>query len=166
MKKEEIFKNNRIIKILTQKIKMNKNRIIKFRGWDNRKNSSSFGMTYDIQYNVLWRDFLNYPKYYTLMQFTGLKDKNGREIYEGDITKIPSPNKTSLTFNIHVIKYGIARRDMASGWTVDIPCFYFDLIGGDFKAFPIVKNNDGEHDLKTLEVIGNIFEHPELCKEL
>ena len=53
---------------------------------------------------------------------------------------------------------------IASGWLVDIPSFYFDLIGGNFKAFPIVKNYKGVHDLTMLEIIGNRFENPELME--
>ena len=134
-------------------------REIKFRAWriDDKKMYLPF--------NLL--DELNdteghFPQDTVLMQYTGLHDKNGIEIYEGDILRIKAENGK---WNILVVKYGIARREMKSGWTVDIPSFYFDLVGADFKAFPIVKNYKGKHDLTMLEVIGDIYSNPELLKE-
>ena len=53
---------------------------------------------------------------------------------------------------------------VASHWEVDIPCFYFDVIGAAFKAFPIVENYAGLHDLVMLQIVGNIYTNPELAK--
>ena len=55
---------------------------------------------------------------------------------------------------------------MDNGFTVDIPSFYFDSMNSNFKAFPIVKNYMGVHDLTMLEIIDNIYENPELKEEL
>jgi len=75
---------------------------------------------------------------HVLMQFTGLKDKNGKEIYEGDIIE-------------H--QYGIS--------TVEYQEDGFKLIeGGHFSSAPLV------YVRKTLEVIGNIWENPELLSDL
>ena len=139
-------------------------REIKFRAWskvllhmyypeDNVKEPNLWNLKDNVSGGKL------IEKDYILMQYTGLKDKNGKEIYEGDVLTILAEDDK---INKLVVKYGIARREMKSGWTVDIPCFYFDLVGVNFKAFPIVKNYKGKHDLTMLEVIGNIYENPGL----
>lgn len=74
-----------------------------------------------------------------LRQYTGLKDKNGREIYEGDILYWDD--------NISgVIKY----KDGS---------FYFETVDEFYSSWlRVIK-----HDLETrMEVIGNIYENPEL----
>jgi len=84
-------------------------------------------------------------KYVTLLQYTGLKDKNGKEIYEGDIIKNGStypndPKYITIVWNerdgaFHG-KVGVGRLPMSCAhW------FYGDC-----------------------EVIGNIYENPELLK--
>jgi len=78
------------------------------------------------------------------MQFTGLLDKNGVEIYESDIVKGKSKRLWSQKeLQIHVIKWGSLQ-------DVDYPvqCFGFE--------FP--------SNIEELEVIGNIYENPELLK--
>ena len=74
-----------------------------------------------------------------LMQYTGLKDKNGEEIYEGDILKsyyyIDTPNGEQERYHQKEIKFD------------EISCEY------NINAF------------ENLEVIGNIYDNPELLKE-
>lgn len=84
---------------------------------------------------------------------SGMKDKNGDWIFDGDIiSTVDDSNK-----NIEVIcRRGIARRTMDSGYTVDISSFYFEKIDG-MKSFPIVENYLGKHDLELFKIVGNVY---------
>lgn len=76
----------------------------------------------------------------TIVLFTGLTDKNGKEIYRGDICKNGDWEKDAHAYNY---------RQEVVEWDNDNACF----IGWNY-------NEDG----MTCEVIGNIYENPELVK--
>jgi len=113
------------------------NRPIKFRVWDKRetKGMSTQNMLYDAQLHHLWQDFVDYPGY-ELMQYTGLTDKNGKEIYEGDI--------------IH-LKFGELNANLVVKWDKYMGLKYHN---GGWTSMVHVDTHG--------EVIGNIFENPEL----
>jgi uncharacterized phage protein (TIGR01671 family) len=75
---------------------------------------------------------------YEVMQYTGLIDKNGKEIYENDIIK-----DESSTFKVEF----------------DRGKFDFVLLKGALQ-FPYFGSN-----CSRMEVIGNVFENPELLQE-
>ena len=80
-----------------------------------------------------------------LMQFTGVKDKNGKEIYEGDIVK-----HKYMCDGIFYTEAVIYDKNYAS----------FGLKANSGTIFYFVELNDDA--LSSLEVIGNIYENPEL----
>jgi uncharacterized phage protein (TIGR01671 family) len=130
-------------------------REIKFRAWDTRKglNKMYFNVSF-IPYGDGWIGgnpdhkfyqiyhgnggfFLSDMKDIVLMQFTGLHDKNGKEIYEGDIVQ-------------------------HNNW--DYP---FEVFFNQEKARFVCKMRTGLTqyiDYRQIVVIGNIYENPELIK--
>ena len=94
----------------------------------------------------------------TVGQFTGLYDKNGKEIYDGDIiySEFPDGSKTNCLI----------------GWNEEKSCFGLmdeynyrsKLEGYDFPRFDnAIFCNFLKHS-KKFEVIGNIYDNPELLK--
>lgn len=81
-----------------------------------------------------------------LMQWTGLQDKNGNEIYEGDILKTPCAALKDQ-FNYTYVEY---RNDIAA----------YVKRTSDTRAYTRLEIRIGE-----VEVIGNIYENPELLKQ-
>lgn len=128
------------------------NREIKFRVWD-KENKLMFPHTLIDQYDkdgfMLWGDiFSGQDKTVELMQFTGLTDNNGKEIYEGDICKM-----IEWWFDGDYTEYGFVG-------TVKYEDGEFGLHGnGKHQYEPIDEINIRN---KEIEVIGNIYENSEL----
>jgi len=130
-------------------------REIKFRAWDkkNKKMLYPGNEWYDIccgaiegvlaiPHSSVYDGVENKSKEWIPMQYTGLKDKNGREIYEGDIVRFKDWWDEEM---VGEVRY--SEKDMA-----------FTIVNDFWDGFPIMYADD-------LEVIGNIYENPELLEE-
>ena len=130
------------------------NREIKFRIWDIENKEMLKVQELDFEPTFYGGRIAIRPDQYSdyfdtedmiLMQYTGLHDKNGKEIYEGDIVAICF--QRAIKRGKAVIKY------------ID-----------KFAGFVLTETGDAEHEyapigdyqMKNFEVIGNIYDNPEL----
>ena len=140
------------------------NREIKFRVWDSTRNKIWYiGSTNGFENYTFALDFMKgwqvirCKRVYAssewsgdiLMQFTGLRDRNGKEIYEGDIVKW-SNRIYSVDLHNQTERYrcGVFAVEFQNGG-------FGNKCGEEFYHFFCYQNR---------EVIGNIFENPELLK--
>lgn len=121
----------------------------KFRAWDRIKKRMFLVLEIDYE-NELVSDetYWNTIPFddVKLMQFTGLKDENGREIYEGDIIRFFDCDGDGYT--VPVV------------WDNDYACFSVDWGSNMLTSFDYLE--EFYTDLKDIEVAGNIYENPEL----
>ncbi len=151
-----------------------KQREIKFRVWYDGKEMKYVSNSYVM-------DIMEDGGEHVLMQYTGLKDKNGVEIYEGDILMYVELNHSeqhlgsveNIAIAVKDIKESNGNRPTGTNivffnplnevvWSNKIIGFSVSSVRTetDNKDFPLAKYIEGNN----LYVVGNIYQNPELLK--
>ena len=127
-------------------------RKIKYRAWDKKeKKMKTRGLLFTLQHGLSFFDASGFNvrraenDRYILMQFTGLKDKNGEEIYESDLIQNKSGRICEVNWNKECGRWDASVKIMVEN--------------DNSNGFAPV---NWHYDIK---IIGNIHENPELLKE-
>jgi len=151
------------------------NRQIKFRVWSNQMgrflSKEEYALDLDgklifveIQQNSSVKLIAVNPSFYVIQQFTGLIDKNDKEIYEGDIVKITNiDTEEKFSPDVRILEVNWGGYD--DGEYVDnVECW---MAGNYHSVSELIRRTKylGDNKWKlSVEKIGNILENPELLK--
>ena len=118
----------------------------KFRAWDKKEK------TMDEPFDLYSVGYLNGengydPKYYILLEFTGLHDKNGKEIYESDKLKTKKDIVYTIFYSEKTARWAGKTLNV---WTDDVQKYFY-------KSLAWLASRS--------EVIGDIYSNPELLEE-
>ncbi|HCU6971436.1 TPA: hypothetical protein O4561_002418 [Staphylococcus aureus] len=122
----------------------------KFKAWDKDKKVMSIidEIDFNSGYILISTGYKSFDEV-KLLQYTGLKDKNNTEIYDGDIAEFKYPHDKRFK-EIGIITHSAEKA-----------CFVIKMIRDTVQEFELYRGVANSY----LKVIGNKFDNPELLEE-
>jgi len=108
----------------------------KFRAWDGEKMVSDIPAAGQAFVNKALK---TYSEAWEVMQSTGMSDKNGKEIFEGDFLRTGHREYGKVIYTVNIVKFEPCSDDEAIGYFIGY---------------------------QRWEIIGNIHENPELAEKI
>lgn len=147
---------------------------IKFRAWDSKSQRMYYQGEPDLE--DIQSFFHHYNENDELMQFTGLHDKNGKEIYEGDILQRKNSSPFLVKFgdckmlnNTYTSMFYLDNREFLPEHFIssaNLPLIEVEGVAVETDLAMIYEYDlDAFYDRYAWEVIGNIYKNPELLKK-
>lgn len=130
----------------------------KFRAWDKKLNIfTNYHICDDIilfydKHTGAWLSSKKYSDRFVLMQSTGLRDRNGIEIFEGDIVNAVRISEEFFDDYVGAIEYDLCE-------------YVIEDEKGTFDPLLNYYCEDTSYELHEITVIGNIYENIELLKK-
>jgi uncharacterized phage protein (TIGR01671 family) len=120
-------------------------REIKFRAWDTKKSCWVKNVYIALDGWHFTSAIDDHQPELVLMQYTGLEDKNGKEIYEGDLIELEEYGRGKVVFDEAMFQY----KPLTDAWQIEenVKCHAF---------YPVTEAR--------VEVIGNIYSNPTLLQ--
>lgn len=99
----------------------------------------------------------------TVGQYTGLTDKNGKMIFEGDIVKVTYTEKRQYQGVAYDDKHSCVEEIF---YSEESACFMLKITLKDIPMYRPLHNFENLAMIESIEVIGNIYDNPELMMEV
>lgn len=152
-------------------------RSLKFRVWDTRRKrihapEDIYRLNFDQGQLVgmyTWKDGVVLNP--VVMQYTGLTDKSGKEIYEGDLVQLSYPEEFERKPTTHPVawlpEWGIETSGVGGDFFIRTECWIAQFVWKPEHQLPYTGYPLGKFLLNkklpvTVEVVGNIYENPAL----
>lgn len=152
----------------------------KYRFWDKTKKIMIADYVTDEQWKYICSQYTEHEWYWNvelglttvldyfddkntvIMQCTGLKDKNGKLIYENDVVKLTGEGVD----NTHIVKFGdfaMYSLDFQTAYEIGSTAVYGWYLGG--LKYPVPLSISLDTSGLVIEVIGNIYQDSQLLEE-
>ncbi len=126
---------------------MTENRKIRFRAWDKKRKKFLSPKENSRSVTETGYPYLSFQ--YIIQQYTGLKDKNNKEIYEGDIVEVTLEDSLgAIAVSVNEETYTetgyVFYNQETCSFRIQLKNYQYCILGG-----------------KNLKVVGNVLENPE-----